>query len=1014
MTPSVIGRWHLGAVLGRGGSATVYAAEDESGERRAIKVLHPHPDAARAAEREHRALVQVAGPGLVRAFGVGQHGQLAYLVLERIDGAPLLEGLRQADLGAELPFTERWPRLAAVFDAIAATIERVHDAGIVHRDLSPTNLLLTDAGPVLVDLGLVRGVDGSLSAAATAIAGTRGYLAPELARGLPPSPAADVFSLGALLYEALAGRPAFAPDLAVMALEVARGPAPIPDVPLDVDARVRELLDPDPTRRPLVAAVRRWLSGGVSEARLSHPPLPWLGATELREAVATGAFNGDPWHVRGGPGTGKTRAVEEVRRALRRHGRAVHAPPPPAPTGGPGIAPTSLAELRARRRDRAERWVASLGDPSGAAVLVDDVDGSPRDVLDALDAARTAGVQVVTAGRGPTPLDGARTFALARLAAADLAPLLLPAFARATDVLDALAAACDGAPDLLPAALARAESAGVLERRGARWQVRTPVDPVRLAALAGRGWAPMPTAERALVELLGAVGGAAPLEVLLGASDLSEPVALEAIENLLSAGAVRADDDGGWLRLRGLGPTQGALAIDTARRVDAALAVGARVGPDADRLRARCAATLGDVDAARVWLGRATIGFERDGAPVSAIEAATALASIGDLPGEVRAAAARAARALGRLDEAKAWISGASPDDVDAHVVRSELRQLASPDQARAEAELREVVRGPSAVIAAEAAYQLGRLLVSTGRAGDGAEALRDAIVGFDLAGEPDRRDRARAGLGLALLADGRPVEALDAFEQLVAEVDPRSPAVALALNGLASAAFATGDIPRALSARDEAVARFRAADSLFNLAEALGSLAHLKARARLPLGDVIDELRAFASRFELVDITANLHRAEAEVAAQQERWDEVAAHAEQVCALAASRRRTHLETFGALYQVMAQGALGDAGTVDAAEQVAARLPTAARFNLAWEGRAVLADAVRSVSPAAAARFAAEARSAARAWLVGFPRHPRAPTLDALFGAPGGIAKLDRVLTRSEAERAWHSRAASS
>jgi eukaryotic-like serine/threonine-protein kinase len=288
--PERIGRYRVDGTIGQGGMGQVFAAWDERLDRPvAIKVL---PDArsndgsARARFwREARALATLDHPGIVRVFDFGETDDGAlYLVMERVFGAPL---------------TAHHPRLETVADAmralatIADALASAHAAGIVHRDLKPTNLLISELGATkVIDFGIARALadtDPTLTATGAAI-GSPAYMSPEQVRGEPIGPASDVFSLGIVVFELLAGRRPFAsPTPYATAIQIAHANRPSlfalrPDLPHDVAALVERMLAPEPDHRPADAAA---LAADVALLALDGlEPLP-LGAAAQHAGQTT-------------------------------------------------------------------------------------------------------------------------------------------------------------------------------------------------------------------------------------------------------------------------------------------------------------------------------------------------------------------------------------------------------------------------------------------------------------------------------------------------------------------------------------------------------------------------------------------------------------------------------------------------------------------------------------------------------------------------------------------------------
>ncbi len=194
-------RYELLRHIARGGMGDVYAARDELLQRDvAVKVYRAASPAARARfDAEVRTLAGLNHPGLVRVYDAGPHGDDAYVVLELIGGPTLAEAI--AGRGA-LPVTE----VAAIGADVAASLAYIHAQGVVHRDVTPTDVLCDPAGrPRLVDFGIVRLLDTPRVTASLTTLGTAAYMAPEQVRGLEVTPAVDIYALGLVLLELLTG-----------------------------------------------------------------------------------------------------------------------------------------------------------------------------------------------------------------------------------------------------------------------------------------------------------------------------------------------------------------------------------------------------------------------------------------------------------------------------------------------------------------------------------------------------------------------------------------------------------------------------------------------------------------------------------------------------------------------------------------------------------------------------------------------------------------------------------------
>jgi Tol biopolymer transport system component len=235
MIGKTLGHYRIVAKLGAGGMGEVYRARDTRLERDvAIKVLPSHladdPNALARFEREAKAIAALSHPNILGIFDVGREGGIAYAVTELLEG----ETLRDRLAGGGLPVRKAVDMAIQIAQALAAA----HEKGIVHRDLKPENIFVTaDGRTKILDFGLakvlkIEGVelpgssDGisqspTITVASTqvgTILGTVGYMAPEQIRGLAIDPRTDIFALGAVLYEMLAGRRAFQRDTAAETL----------------------------------------------------------------------------------------------------------------------------------------------------------------------------------------------------------------------------------------------------------------------------------------------------------------------------------------------------------------------------------------------------------------------------------------------------------------------------------------------------------------------------------------------------------------------------------------------------------------------------------------------------------------------------------------------------------------------------------------------------------------------------------------------------------------------------
>ncbi|MDQ4044754.1 MAG: serine/threonine protein kinase, partial [Chloroflexota bacterium] len=275
--PKVIAdRYEVERELGSGAAAVTVAAHDRRlGRRVAIKLLRPEDEHDSAFTqrftREARAAASINHPNVVDVYDVGQEGDLLYLVMQFVDGTDLK---RVIEREGALP----WQRAVEIASAVLAGLTPIHAAGIVHRDIKPQNVLIGTNGEIKVtDFGVAHiERESALTAVGTTV-GTAAYMAPEQAQGNAPSPAADVYAVGVMLYEMVTGRLPFdeptsvatmlahiqqQPDLPVSP----QGREPIPEGLVQV---IRQALAKDPRARfRSAAAMQRALerSGLAVEA----------------------------------------------------------------------------------------------------------------------------------------------------------------------------------------------------------------------------------------------------------------------------------------------------------------------------------------------------------------------------------------------------------------------------------------------------------------------------------------------------------------------------------------------------------------------------------------------------------------------------------------------------------------------------------------------------------------------------------------------------------------------------
>jgi eukaryotic-like serine/threonine-protein kinase len=218
-----LGRYHLREPLGSGGMSAVYRAYDPTLDREvAIKILPPEfaQDGTfrERFQEEARALGRVEHPNLVRIFAVGQEGLISFYAMELIAGRSLRRVLSVME---RLSVAETVAVVGQVLNGLAA----VHQAGIVHRDIKPGNILITKEGPVkLMDFGLAKASERIT--AVDVVMGTPSYMSPEQTRNSDVDARSDLYSLGLVLHEALTGKTVFAPGQGVLKRQQQETPKP--------------------------------------------------------------------------------------------------------------------------------------------------------------------------------------------------------------------------------------------------------------------------------------------------------------------------------------------------------------------------------------------------------------------------------------------------------------------------------------------------------------------------------------------------------------------------------------------------------------------------------------------------------------------------------------------------------------------------------------------------------------------------------------------------------------------
>ena len=328
------GRYQVKSRIARGGMATVYLATDLRLERRvALKIMHGHlADDSQFKERfiqEARSAARLAHPNVVNVYDQGQDSDMAYLVMEYLNGITLRDLLTEHKI---LTPEQTLDILEAVLSGLAAA----HKSGIVHRDLKPENVLLADDGRIKIgDFGLARAVSAN-TATGAALLGTIAYLSPELVtRGIADA-RSDIYAIGIMMYEMLAGEQPFRGEQPMqIAYQHANDSVPTPstknpNVPAELDELVLWATAREPNERPRDARVM--LEQVIETQSQLQTALPTgstsiIQRTTVMPAAATFGTGDQTQIIRAPQPSGPVAPISEAtaaltRQASKRHNRA--------------------------------------------------------------------------------------------------------------------------------------------------------------------------------------------------------------------------------------------------------------------------------------------------------------------------------------------------------------------------------------------------------------------------------------------------------------------------------------------------------------------------------------------------------------------------------------------------------------------------------------------------------------------------------------------------------------------
>jgi serine/threonine protein kinase len=340
--PARIGPYSIDQKIGAGGMGTVYLGRHvETGKLAAVKVL----PASLAREegfverfnREIDAMRRLDNAHTVKLFESGLDGETYFYAMEYVPGETLMGLLRRERKLA-------WPRAVEITIEICQALKAAHDCGIIHRDLKPSNLLLTQDGHVkLTDFGVAQVFAANRLTVTGGIIGTAEFMSPEQAQGKRATKQSDLYSLGAVLYCMVTGRPPFSGSTAVDIIQkhkfgqFDRARTYVPDLPYWLDEIITQLLDKDPAKRfPDAYVLARKLDSHAH--RVIHSP----GNTSVDGDAPTFLTEGDASQTRVDSGS----------------------------IGGPGVGPATLARdlVREHFAEKPASWVHDLFEHTGFLV----------------------------------------------------------------------------------------------------------------------------------------------------------------------------------------------------------------------------------------------------------------------------------------------------------------------------------------------------------------------------------------------------------------------------------------------------------------------------------------------------------------------------------------------------------------------------------------------------------------------------------------------------------------------
>lgn len=281
-----IAQYTIRSKLGSGGMGDVYLCDDAAlGRQVAVKIMHSYDqsdtDIISRFILEGKALAKLTHPNIVSVFGLGEDNGFLYIAMEHVAGRSLFQ------LSRERRLTIR--EMISIFSDIAAGLDHAHSHGIVHRDIKPANILVdTNGRAKIIDFGIAKMIGGNptgsegIKTKTGAVIGTLNYIAPELFRGIDPSPSSDIYALGLMFAEMLTGRTPFKGESQFATMELIRdGKIDIPEnlkivLPVETWDALYKIIDKEPENRPASATAAAQLLKAIE-----FPNLPSYFNSEL-------------------------------------------------------------------------------------------------------------------------------------------------------------------------------------------------------------------------------------------------------------------------------------------------------------------------------------------------------------------------------------------------------------------------------------------------------------------------------------------------------------------------------------------------------------------------------------------------------------------------------------------------------------------------------------------------------------------------------------------------------------